>query len=127
METKVKWEKAGKRKTEGWARNVVRILLCQQAKRPTRKPGRNRVANAMPMEAIDRSLSWSGLAQAVTPSAEMRANALTRNVRPQAKKMRMNLGERSPPKHLLCAGRIRHGPTFRFLARPREEVMMEVE
>ena len=101
--------------------------MCQLAKRPTKNPGRRRVAKAMLMEAIERSLSWSGSAHAVTPSAEMRAKALTRNVRPQAKKMRMNRGERSPPRHLFCAGRILHGPTFRFLARPKEEVMIDVE
>merc|ERR1712218_306496 len=58
---------------------------------------------------------------------EARANPLPNSVNPHAKKMRMNLGERSPPRFVFCSGRIRQGPTFRFLARPREEVMMDDE
>ena len=47
LEAKVKWEKTGRRKTDGWARKVLRIPLCQQANRPTRKPGRKKVETAM--------------------------------------------------------------------------------
>ena len=28
LDVKVKWEKSGKRKTEGWTRKVFRIPLC---------------------------------------------------------------------------------------------------
>ena len=49
------------------------------------------------------------------------------SVNPQATKMRIKRGERSPPRNLFCSGRIRQGPTLRFLARPRDEVMIDVE
>ena len=44
------------------------------------------------------------------------------SVNPQAKKMTTKRGERRPP-----SGRILQGPTFRLLARPREEVITELE
>ena len=51
------------------------------------------------------------------------------SVSPQAKKRGMKHGERSPPRHVVfcSSGRIWHGPTFRFLARPREEARTDVE
>ena len=58
---------------------------------------------------------------------EARATPLPINVNPHAKKMRRKRCERSPPKYLFISGRIRQGPTFKFLARPREVVMIEVE
>ena len=56
-----------------------------------------------------------------------RARPLLTSVRLQAKKMMMNRGERRPPKFSFCSARIRLGPTPRFLARQREEVMIDVE
>ena len=58
---------------------------------------------------------------------EARATPLPINVHPQAKNIRRKRGERSPPRHFFISGRIRQGPTFRFLARPREEVIIEVK
>ena len=43
LEAKVKKENVGRRKTEGWATKVFRNPVCQQAKRPMRKPGRKMV------------------------------------------------------------------------------------
>ena len=34
----------------------------------------------------------------------------------------MNIGEKSP----FCSGRMRQGPSFRFFARPREDVITDV-
>ena len=44
LEAKVKKEKMGRRKTDGWATKVLRIALCQQANRLVRKPGRKVVS-----------------------------------------------------------------------------------
>ena len=122
LETKVKWVKTGRRKMEGWARKVFRIPRCQQASRLMRKPGRKKVERAT--AAADRS-SPSLIRVCVTPIET--ASPLKTSVAPQAKKMKINRGERSPPRHFFCSGRIRQGPTFRFLARPRAEVMTDVE
>ena len=62
----------------------------------------------------------SSASNVLLPNVRARARALLKSVRPQAKKRRRNRAENR-------SGRIRHGPTFRFLARPREEVMIDVE
>merc|ERR1712172_240565 len=114
----------GRRKTEGWERKVFTMPRCQQAIRPMMKPGRKNVERAM--AAPGRTLAnVARLHDSAT--AEARAKPLPTIVKPQTKKMRRNRGERSPPSCLFCSGRIRHGPTFRFLARPRDEVMTDVE
>ena len=122
FEVNVKCVKTGRRKTEGWARKVLRIPRCQQAKRLMRNPGRRKVE--MAMAAADR-ISPSLIRECVTPIET--ARPLKTSVAPQAKQMRMNCGERSPPRQLFCSGRIRQGPTFRFLPRAREEEMTDVE
>ena len=124
FETKVKWVKTGKRKTEGWRRKVVRIPLCQQASRPTRKPGRKKVEKVMvaaPARSVPQKRTSSD------SSAVARATPLLMNVRLHAPKMRRKRGERSPLRCRFCCSRIRDGPTFRFLASPREEVMTDEE
>ena len=112
----------GKRKTEGWARKVLRIPWCQQAMRPIRKPGMKKSKTAM---AAPTGTAPAGGSQDPSTAAA-RAKPLLTRVRPQAKKMRTNRGERSPPRHLFCSGRIRHGPTFKLLARPRDDVKTDV-
>ena len=124
MDANVKWVKTGRRKTEGWERKVFKMPRCQQAIRPMMKPGRKNVEKAM--AAPGRTFARVGRVH-VPATAEARATPLPTSVKPQAKKMRTNRGERSPPRYLFCSGRIRQGPTFRFLARPREEVMTDVE
>ena len=119
LDTKEKWVKAGRRKTEGWARKVFRILLCQQENRPTRKPGRKKLNTAM---AAATARPWLYGWEPSTALAS--ATPLLISVRPQAKKTRTNRGERSPPRQFPSSGTIRQGPTFRFLARPRDDVMM---
>ena len=52
--------------------------------------------------------------------------ALLNNVKKLARKMRMNLTERKPPRSPLSDGRILHTPTFRALAIPSPAVMNEV-
>ena len=37
VDMKVKWEKTGRRKMEGWTRKVFRIVGCQQEKRLRKK------------------------------------------------------------------------------------------
>ena len=51
--------------------------------------------------------------------------AFPKSVPEQAKKMRMNLTVRRPPRSPL-SGRMRHGPIFRDLAIPRPAEMKEV-
>ena len=52
---------------------------------------------------------------------------MPKSVTLQATKMRTNRDEIRPPRFFFCSGRILHGPTFRFLARPRDDEMIEVE
>ena len=52
--------------------------------------------------------------------------ALLNRVKRQAKKTRMNLMERKPPRSPLSDGRILQTPTFRTFAMPRPAVMNEV-
>ena len=84
------------------------------------RPGRKNVEMAT-------AALGSKLPEQVTATEDARATPLLENVNPQAKNMRRKRGERSPPRYLFVSGRIRQGPTFRFLARPREEEMIEVE
>ena len=95
LEINVKWEKAGRRKIDGWARKVFTIPICQQAKMTTRKPGRRKVKTAMAAPPA-RSSEQHGQAE----TALARATSLPTKMRPQEKKMRMNRGERSPPTQL---------------------------
>ena len=80
---------------------------------PVRSPGRKKVAMAVKTKFLS---SHPG------KTAEQRPNPLPTSVNKQAKKMTMNRGEKKPP-----LGRILQGPTFRLLARPREEVITELE
>ena len=51
--------------------------------------------------------------------------ALLNRVKKLAKKMRMNLAERKPPRSPLSDGRILHTPILRVLAMPSPAVMIE--
>ena len=93
----------------------------------TRTPGRKKVERAIATPP-ERSAPHGPLPALPLPTTTLaRAIPLPTRVKPQAKKTRMNFGERNSPRYLFCSGRIRHGPTFRFLERPREEVMIDVE
>ena len=124
LETNVKREKNGRRKMEGWTRKVFGISLCQQAKMPVRKPGRRRVDNEKATLPAKTAGSGDPGPSRIEPAKE---KPLATRTKQQEKNMRMKRGERSPLKHLFCSGRIRHGPTFKFLARPKDEVMTDVE
>ena len=84
------------------------------------RPGRKKVAMVKEVPAAK-------LGSPQGPSAEATAVPFPTNVEPQAKKISRKRGERRPPRQAFCSGRIRQGPTFKFLARPREEVRMDVE
>ena len=116
LDTKVKCETIGSKRTDGWARTVLMIPLWQLANSPTRRPGRK-------MKAIVKKV-FRPLTSSEAKNAFARPTALLTKVNKQAKKMRMKWT--SPPMKLVCSLRIRQGPTFRFLATPRIAVRLDV-
>ena len=74
LDTKVKWVKTGRRKTEGWLRKVFKMPRCQQAIKLMMKPGRKNVERAM--AAPGSTFARVGRALYVPATAEARATPL---------------------------------------------------
>ena len=84
FDSKVKYEKIGKSKSEGRLRKVLRTVLCQMKKTPVIRPGR--MSAARHEVVVMRELV----------KAEIKI-ALLSMERRQARRTTRNLGERRPP------------------------------
>ena len=102
FDVKVKKEKVGRRKIEGWTKKSLSIPWCIQENRPIRKPGMKVEANAK--EAFIRLSSKPLGPHSLLPIPEIENKAipLPISVKAQARNKRMNRGARSPPRYLFC-------------------------
>ena len=119
LDSNEKKVKAGKSTREGWLRKVLRRDRWRMKMIPVIRPGRVTEEKARVVE-MRRLLE-------VEHSRELvKYVAFPKSVPEQAKKMRMNLTVRRPPRSPL-SGRMRHTPTFSDLAIPRPAEMNEVK
>ena len=111
----------GKSKREGWLRKVLKMSRCRMKMIPVMMPGR---ITMMKLEIELRTrfskIGVSRIPREATP-------ALLKRVKKLARKMRMNLRERKPPRSPLSDGRILQTPPLSALAMPRPAEMIEVK
>ena len=107
---------------DGWGSKVFQNPRCQQEKRLTRMPGAKNNVVAM----IAPTLLSVPTGSQEPSTARAKAKALLARVKPQAKKMRTNCGEKRPPRKFFFSARIVTGPTFKLIARPMVEEKTDV-
>ena len=117
LDSNEKKVKVGKSSREGWVRKVLRRERWRMKMIPVIRPGR--------VTSVKARVEMRGLSEKKQTRDRAKAKALPRSVTAHARKMRMNLQERSPPRSPL-SGRMRHTPTFRDFPIPRPAVMIEV-
>ena len=111
----------GKRKREGWLIEVFKMARCRMKMIPVMRPGRITVRKEeIELRTISSRSGVSRIPREAMP-------ALLNNVKKLAKKMRMNLMERKPPRGPLSFGRILQTPTLRAFDISRLAMMIEVK
>ena len=118
LDSNVKKVKVGKSSREGCVRKVLRRERWRMKMIPVIRPGRVTEEKA-------RVVEMRGLSEMEQSRDIEKVPALHKSVTVHARKMRMNLQERSPPRSPL-SGRMRHTPTLSDLLIPRPGVMNEV-
>jgi len=118
LDSNEKKVKVGKSNREGWVMKVLRRERWRMKIIPVIKPGRLTARKAMVFEMIG-----SSIAEQLRDREKI--SALVTRVKRQARKMRMNLQERKPPRSPF-SGRMWQTPLFRAFAMPRLAVIKEV-
>ena len=118
LDSNEKKVKVGKSRREGWVRKVLKREWWRIKIIPVIRPGRRTEEKARIVE-MRGSLEM----EQTRPTEKIRA--LPKSVKRHARKMRMNLQERKPPRSPL-SGRMPQTPILRDFAIPSPAVMNEV-
>ena len=110
-----------RRKREGWLIEVFKMARCRMKMIPVMRPGRITVRK----EEIELRTRLSRSRVSRIPREA--TPALLNRLKKLARKMRMNLMERKPPRGTLSFWRILQTPTLRAFDIPRLAVMIEVK
>ena len=119
LDSNEKKVKVGKSRREGWVRKVLTREWWRIKIIPVIRPGRRTEEKARIVEMR----GWLELSQ-TRPTEKIRA--LPKSVKRHARKMRMNLQERKPPRSPF-SGRMRHTPLFKDFPIPSPAVTNEVK